>query len=411
MINVLINAYAVSPSWGSEAGVGWNLITNIAKHCNVYVITEGQWREEIEVALTQLPQKDNIHFHYNPVPQSVRDMCWNQGDWRFYHYYRLWQQKTLDIAKDIIASHQIDVIHQLNMIGFREPGYLWQIKNIPFVWGPIGNMAPLPLQFLNDSPIKVRIKQRLKNIISNWQVKHGRVRKALRSANQIVTALDTSADIIKKVYGVDNIIVMPETGLVSTKGSVSHKVSENRPIRLLWVGRFISTKRLDYALQILSELEDRQAFELHIVGWGDNGEEAIYRQMAEDLSVADICKWYGKISHNQVQQMMKGSDVMLFTSVLEGTPHVVLEAIANNLPIMCFNICGHGQIVSDEIGWKFDATCITSSKQAMISTLNRLNNTRSEIELKSKNCDTIKSQLSWESKAQKIVEVYQSVLS
>ena len=30
MLNILINAYAVAPNWGSEQGVGWNWIINIA---------------------------------------------------------------------------------------------------------------------------------------------------------------------------------------------------------------------------------------------------------------------------------------------------------------------------------------------------------------------------------------------
>ena len=94
MINVLINAYAVSPNWGSEPGLGWNWVTNLAKYCNVYVITEGEWKQEIEAAVEKLPQKDNLHFYYNPLPDRIRKMCWNQGDWRFYKYYRQWQEKT-----------------------------------------------------------------------------------------------------------------------------------------------------------------------------------------------------------------------------------------------------------------------------------------------------------------------------
>lgn len=62
MINVLLNAYAVSPVWGSEPGLGWNWAINLAKYCNVFVITEGEWRDEIEKAVVDLPQKNNIHF-------------------------------------------------------------------------------------------------------------------------------------------------------------------------------------------------------------------------------------------------------------------------------------------------------------------------------------------------------------
>ena len=42
MLNILINAYACSPNWGSEPRMAWNWITNIAKHCKCYVITEGE---------------------------------------------------------------------------------------------------------------------------------------------------------------------------------------------------------------------------------------------------------------------------------------------------------------------------------------------------------------------------------
>ena len=31
MINVLVNAYAVNPYWGSEQGMGWNWVVNIAR--------------------------------------------------------------------------------------------------------------------------------------------------------------------------------------------------------------------------------------------------------------------------------------------------------------------------------------------------------------------------------------------
>ena len=87
-LNVLINAYAVSPAWGSEPGMGWNWVSNLARYCNLYVITEGEWKKEIDIALESHPFKDNLHFYYLPVSDNVRMKCWNQVDWRFYFYYR-----------------------------------------------------------------------------------------------------------------------------------------------------------------------------------------------------------------------------------------------------------------------------------------------------------------------------------
>ena len=83
MINVLINAYAVSPTWGSEPGMGWNWITNLAKYCNLHIITEGEWQEEIESAMNSLENAERLHFHYINVSPEIREMCWNQGTWKF----------------------------------------------------------------------------------------------------------------------------------------------------------------------------------------------------------------------------------------------------------------------------------------------------------------------------------------
>ena len=94
-----------------------------------------------------LEQGKNMHFFYNPVSEKIRKMCWNQGDWRFYKYYREWQWKTYLLAKDICKEEKIDVSHQLNMIGFREPGYLWKLSQengVPFVWGAVDAKDKFP---------------------------------------------------------------------------------------------------------------------------------------------------------------------------------------------------------------------------------------------------------------------------
>lgn len=409
MLNVLINAYAVSPNWGSEPGVGWNWIINIAKNCNVFVITESEWESEIREAMKELPQKDNMHFYFNPVTQEVRDMCWHQGNWSFYTHYREWQKKSLAIAKEIIAHNKIDVIHQLNMIGFREPGYLWSIKDIPYIWGPVGNMAHLPLGFMKGSSKTTTFKMAIKNIVSYIQARSGRVSKAVRRADKLITVLDSSADIIKKHYGRTDVIVMPETGLTVTE-RVQHKIDSYRPIRLLWVGRFIPTKKLDIALEVLSRLENRDKFELHIIGWGEAEEENRYKRYAKSLGVFDNCRWYGKTPHEEVQRIMKGSDIFLFTSVLEGTPHVILEAVSNNLPVICFDMCGQGAIVNESIGWKFNVRNLKKASAEIVDCLDHLERNRYEIIEKSDNCEKRKPELSWESKIAQIVDIYNSMV-
>lgn len=410
MLNILINAYAVSPTWGSEPGVGWNWIINIAKECNVFAITESEWETDIKEALDKLPQKDNIHFYFNPVTPEVRKMCWNQGNWRFYHFYKEWQKGTLEIAKRIVAENHIDVIHQLNMIGFREPGYLWSIKGIPYIWGPIGGMATitLPINILQGSRTKDKFVIGIKSLITNIQARTGRVSKAIKHADKLIVVLDSAAKIIENWYGEKDIEIIPETGLKVTS-EVVHKVSNDRPLKILWVGRFIPTKKLDLALEIISKVNHPENIELHIVGWGSEQETNFYKEKARSLGIANRCIWYGKVANQDVQEMMKSSDLFLFTSVLEGTPHVILESISNNLPIICFDLCGQGVIVNDKVGWKIPVTTLSKASVQIINTLNYIDENRSCLEVKSKNCEIRKPELSWEQKIQSIVKIYHSV--
>ena len=110
MLNILIDAYAIAPNWGSEQGMGWNWVSNLAKFCNLYIITEGEWQTEIEQSLSAAMmnnmdktvnptgltrhQAENMHFFYLPVSKEEREMCWNQGTWKFYMYYEQWERRA-----------------------------------------------------------------------------------------------------------------------------------------------------------------------------------------------------------------------------------------------------------------------------------------------------------------------------
>lgn len=56
LLSILINAYACSPNMGSEPGMAWNWCVNLAKYSELHIITEGEFRNEIEAALPTLPQ-------------------------------------------------------------------------------------------------------------------------------------------------------------------------------------------------------------------------------------------------------------------------------------------------------------------------------------------------------------------
>ena len=407
MLKILINAYACSPGMGSEPGMAWNWVSNLAKFCELYIITEGEFREKIEAVVPTLEQGKNMHFYYNPVSEEIRKMCWNQGDWRFYKYYREWQWKTYLMAKDICSSEHIDVLHQLNMIGFREPGYLWKLSKengVPFVWGPVDAKDKFPVAYLDGASIKTKLFMRLKNFLTGIQLRYsGRVLKAAHQASVVFSASSNSQRSFKKYMRIDSPL-LNETGCYVQEHPVTDK-SKKETFDVLWVGKMDFRKQLALALQTMTSIGNNK-FRLHIVGGGDS---AFYQQMAEGLGIADQCVWHGAVSHDEVQKLMQASDVFFFTSVAEGTPHVVLEAIGNNLPVVCFDTCGQGDAVNDKVGRKVALSNPAQSAADFAKQLNDLEHDRNLLKQLSENCKQRQNELSWEEKAKTMVEWYEKV--
>ena len=385
--------------------MAWNWCVNLAKYCELHIITEGEFRDKIEAALPTLPQGKNMHFYYHPVSEEIRKMCWNQGDWRFYKYYKEWQWKTYLIAKDICQKTHIDILHQLNMIGFREPGYLWKIPDIPFVWGPVDAKESFPLAYLEGASLKTKLFIQLKNAITKWQLQHAkRVRLAVKRASCVISASSNSQQAFKKYYQIDSPL-LNETGCYIQKHPIIDK-SQKEYFDVLWVGKLDFRKQLSLALRSIAATKNPH-IKLHIVGGGNN---FIYQTLAKELGIESQCKWYGAISHEEVQTIMQKSDVFFFTSVAEGTPHVVLEAISNNLPVVCFNTCGQGDSVNEKVGRKIELSNPNLSANEFAIILNHLESNRDLLKELATNCGKRQEELSWETKVKHMIGLYQSSL-
>ena len=404
MLTILVNSFACSPDMGSEPGMAWNWCINLAKYCELHIITEEGYKNKIEKALPHLPQRNNMHFYYNPLSEKAREMCENQGDWRFYKHYKQWQKRTCAMALDIIANNRIDIVHQLNMIGFREPGYLWKIAGIPFVWGPVDAKETFPVAYLKGLPKKQQLFIRLKNLITKLQLSYSfRVRSAVKRASYVVSASSESVKSFFKYFDLYSPLIN-ETGCYSNeKETDCPKKSDKNTFDILWVGQLYARKQLALAIKTIAKLHHLEQMKLHIVG-GGNADE--YQALAASLNISDRCCWYGAISHQEVQKIMKNSDILFFTSVAEGTPHAVLEAISNCLPVVCFNCCGQGDSVNEKVGVKIKLSHPQQSVGEFAEKIEYLYHHRELLEEMSQNCVPRQQELSWDNKAKQMITLY-----
>lgn len=419
-MKILVSAYACSPDMGSEQGIGWNWCVELARHCELHIITEGEYKNSIEAMLPTLEQGRRMRFYYMPVKEKVRRMCWNQGDWRFYIYYKKWQKQVADIAREICQKEKIDILHQVNMQGFREPGYLWQVSQetgVPFVWGPIGGLKQFPMAYAKDGSWKIRYFMGLKNHLNMWQLKYDqRVDKAMKQASLLISSIPDSYRAIKDVKGLESVIML-DTGTCESRGQVLDLGSARNQatcppdsMSIIWAGKFDYRKRLDLALKALAKTGN-QHLQLKIFGSGNVRQESEAKALTERTGVGGQVEWMGNCPNNQVQEAMRQADLFLFTSVNEETSTVVMEAISNRLPVLCFDCCGMSAVITEDIGIKIPLTTPEQSVEDFADTINLLYHHRELLTSMSANCKKRAEELSWERKAQQMVELYNHVVS
>ncbi len=153
----------------------------------------------------------------------------------------------------------------------------------------------------------------------------------------------------KLSYWGANTALMQETGLSILEESLNKNktYSNERPLKLVWSGMITPGKALYILIEALIKIKDFN-FQLTIIGDGD------LRNQMHRLSTPILEKvcWTGWVSKEKAMEIVKHSDLLIHTSLKEGTPHSILEAIGMGIPVICHDTCGMGVVVNNNNGFK-----------------------------------------------------------
>ncbi|PHR28095.1 MAG: hypothetical protein COA36_07430 [Desulfotalea sp.] len=360
-LKILISAYACSPNRGSEPGVGWGFIHALAAHHDLWILTEqGGFQDEIERYLENNPDfAAKVHFFIiqkqsNPLLRKI----WPPS---YYWYYKKWHLQAYEKALQLHKEIHFDVAHQLTMVGFREPGYLWKLK-IPFVWGPIGGMGYFPLRFLPVVGIKGVMYYLAYNCINFFHshfLKRPRV-AAQKAKHGLICATLENQHKALRIWGCKSTMIT-EVGLPCPIRAQPTLRGKNTTLQIVWTGVHIPRKALNLALKGLSLLGNDVKWQLNILGKGEKTEE--WKQRAIQLGINKRCRFYGWLPRQEALNIMQTGHILLITSLRDLTSTVTIEALALGLPIICLDHCGFSHVVTPSCGITIP---VTSPKQVAI---------------------------------------------
>lgn len=349
---ILLLAYACAPNRGSEAGVGWNRALQAAKYFDTWMICdEKENGDDVRDYLRLNGNFKGLTFEF--IEADGLTAFLRRFGPTYYLSYNLWHRRALVAAVRLNQQLKFALAHQVNMCGYREPGYLWKL-GVPFIWGPVGGTQNFPWRFLRMASLRGAFREIRRNLLNITQLYLSpRVRSAARTAAVTLAANSTNQRDLARALQIHPILML-ETGVTNISDTPRAHEPSRSTIRLLWVGMIQTRKALILLLKALAQLPEDSAYELRVLGEGPY--KLHCQHLAELIGVQDKIRWMGFLPQHKVFELYRWADILVFTSLRDTSGNVVLEALAAGLPVICLDHQGVGDIVTDDCGIKIPVT-------------------------------------------------------
>ncbi|MBE9004347.1 glycosyltransferase family 4 protein [Fortiea sp. LEGE XX443] len=408
-MKILVSAYACRPKMGSEPGVGWNMVQELAQKCgNVWVITRRDNQQSIEAEISKISVL-GMNFVYHDLPAWAR--WWNRGQTALYFHYYFWQIGAYFLARKLHQENNFDLVHHVTYGRYCFPSFL-SLLPIPFVWGPLGGGEAAPKSFWRDFHWSGKVYESLRDW-SRWIGERDPFVKmtAKKSAVAIVCTSET-ADCVSALGAKRIERVLGQTGVNRQdiaqleQYAVSHYQA---PIRFISMGRLLHWKGFHLGLNAFAAANLEHG-EYWIVG--DGPERNRLEALAKELGISERVRFVGSIPREQALRILGESCALIHPSLHDFSPTVCIEAMAASRPVICLNLGGPAFQITEETGFRIASNTPEGAVQGLAEAIIRL---AQDPELRIKMGQAGQKRVSelyrWDIKAKSLVQLYEDILA
>jgi glycosyltransferase involved in cell wall biosynthesis len=346
-LNILISAYACRPGEGSEPGVGWHIVRELAKYHNISVLTRESNRSAIEAVLSRGPIS-NLKFIYCDTPAWLRGLNKNQRLVHLHYYY--WQIKAFCLAKQLHQSVRFDLIHHVTYVRYSTPSFLTLLP-APFIWGPVGGGESAPYFFWRDFSWRGKLYEVFRLLARQLGELDPFVGlTARRSVLVRATTAETAQCLCR--LGAKQVEIVSQLGLSEDELAQLAVIGASMPehTRFISIGRLLHWKGFHLGLQAFAQANLPEDAEYWIVGEGP--ERSRLEALANTLGIGHQVKFWNKLTREETLSKLGECMALVHPSLHESGGFVCIEAMAARRPVICLDLGGPGLQVTPETGIK-----------------------------------------------------------
>ena len=240
-------------------------------------------------------------------------------------------------------------------------------------------------------------------------------REIMASANKIVAFSPHERDAMARLYGADpqRIELVPCGVDLSRFRPLDQEESRKRlglngDKVFLYVGRIESLKGVDLLVHTAAHLEIPQGVRVLVVG-GDNGQDQEVerlQQLAQDLDVAEVVDFVGRVDQEELPVYYSAADVCVVPSFYESFGLAALESMACGTPVVASRVGGLSTIIQHgHTGYLKSWRC----PEAFANSLEMITSSKSLLECMGQAARRRAESMGWDQVASSMATHYQSL--
>lgn len=208
----------------------------------------------------------------------------------------------------------------------------------PFCWLPARlSIKPVIMHFVGDTVDATKhnvnwswLKKKI--MLTGFYPELRRIKKSAKLADKVCTNGIHIANKLKK-QGIKAIPVISST--ISREDCVSQLIPiKTNPFKLIYVGYLRYAKGIDTLIEVINKLSDKSVdFTFDVIGDGDMYDTL--EGFINKKKLTDRVFLHGRVDdRSKLFDLLRQSDLFFFSSLSEGSPRVVIEAMSQGLPVI-----------------------------------------------------------------------------
>ena len=345
-MRILMINYEFPPVGGGGGNVTYFISRNLARRGHDVRVITSQFRD-----LPKYEELEGFGVYRVPVLRKSADICGVHEMLTFVLSASLYSLR-------FVKKFRPDVVHVFFGIPSGPVAYLLRkVRDLPYVLFLGGRDVPRPHP---DPPL--------------YRLIYGILGPAIKSiwgnARAVVACSKGLRELALRTYDGIPIHVIPD-GVDLGKFRPVERSENPERVKLLAIGRLIPRKGFDSLIRSLPEAMKTARRDFYIEIVGDGPQRAELTSLVEQLGVTEKVVFAGTVPYDQLAEKYQQADVFVLSSLAEGMPLVVLEAMASGWPIVATRVQGMEDLVTEGVnGYLFPPADHLSLGQCLVAVIN-----------------------------------------